>query len=106
MLRTADALQDADVGLLFYAGHGMRVRGQNYLVPIDATLTKETDLIFQAVDLGNVLKLLDDRPRTSLVFLTPAGTTRSPATWRGAWVGHARRRSASGWRRSTAASAR
>ena len=67
--RFADALQDADVGLFFYAGHGMQVRGQNYLVPIDATLAKETDLIFQAVDLDNVLKLLDDRPRTSLVFL-------------------------------------
>ena len=48
--RFADALQDADVGLLFYCRRSMQVRGQNYLVPIDATLDRETDLIFQAVD--------------------------------------------------------
>ena len=32
----ATALQGADAGVLFYAGHGLQVAGQNYLVPIDA----------------------------------------------------------------------
>jgi peptidoglycan hydrolase-like protein with peptidoglycan-binding domain len=67
--RFTDALQDADVGLFFYAGHGLQVRGQNYLVPVDAALNRETDLIFEAVDFDDVLRLLQDRPRTSLVFL-------------------------------------
>jgi uncharacterized caspase-like protein len=35
----AEALAGAHVGLFFYAGHGLQVGGQNYLVPIDARLT-------------------------------------------------------------------
>jgi uncharacterized caspase-like protein len=31
-------LKDADVGLFYYAGHGVQVRGANYLVPVGATL--------------------------------------------------------------------
>src|SRR5262245_44790970 len=33
------ALSGVEVGLFFYAGHGVQVSGQNYLVPIDAKLT-------------------------------------------------------------------
>ena len=35
----AEAMGGAKAGLLFYAGHGLQVGGQNYLVPIDAKLT-------------------------------------------------------------------
>ena len=35
----ATALQGADAGLFFFAGHGLQVAGQNYLVPVDAELT-------------------------------------------------------------------
>ena len=34
----AAALTGADVGVLFYAGHGLQVAGTNYLVPVDAQL--------------------------------------------------------------------
>ncbi|MGL1437496.1 caspase family protein, partial [Vibrio parahaemolyticus] len=34
----ADSLPDANLGLFFYAGHGVQVSGENYLVPIDARL--------------------------------------------------------------------
>ena len=34
----ADALQGAEVGVFFYAGHGLQVSGQNYLVPVDARI--------------------------------------------------------------------
>jgi uncharacterized caspase-like protein len=34
----ANALQGAEVGVFFYAGHGLQVSGQNYIVPIDAHL--------------------------------------------------------------------
>jgi uncharacterized caspase-like protein/peptidoglycan hydrolase-like protein with peptidoglycan-binding domain len=65
----AERLQDADVGLFFYAGHALQVRGKNYLAPVDAKLEKESDLIFQGIDLELVLRLLEERPRTSIVFL-------------------------------------
>jgi uncharacterized caspase-like protein len=43
-------LQGADVGLFYYAGHGVQLRGANYLVPVGANPTKESDVDFQMLD--------------------------------------------------------
>ena len=43
-------LQGADVGLFYYAGHGIQVRGANYLVPVGANPTREADISFQMLD--------------------------------------------------------
>jgi hypothetical protein len=40
---------DAKVGLVFYAGHGMQVNGENYLIPVDAELETSSDLKFKTV---------------------------------------------------------
>ena len=45
----AVAMQGADVGVFFYAGHGLQVQGQNYLVPVDAELTAAAALDFEMV---------------------------------------------------------
>ena len=65
------ALTQADTGLLFYAGHGLQVAGRNHLVPIDAQLTSERDLDFEAVSLDFVLKQmeLEREGKTNIVFL-------------------------------------
>jgi hypothetical protein len=71
-LRTfADKLANADVALFFYAGHGLQVGAQNYLVPIDAKLDRERDLEFEAVKLDFVLRQMeiDREGRTSIVIL-------------------------------------
>ncbi len=65
----ATSLEGADVALVFYAGHGIQVAGENYLLPIDAELRSEVDLEFGAVKLDTILRMLESRPRTSLVFL-------------------------------------
>jgi hypothetical protein len=49
-------LQGADVGLFYYAGHGVQVRGENYLVPVGANPTKEADVDFQMLDSNLVLR--------------------------------------------------
>jgi Caspase domain len=67
--RFSRLLEDADVGLFYYAGHGLQVHGTNYIVPVDAKIDRESDLLFDAVELNSVLRLLEERPRTSLVFL-------------------------------------
>jgi uncharacterized caspase-like protein len=41
--------RDAGVGLVFYAGHGMQVDGENYLIPVDAELETSSDLKFKTV---------------------------------------------------------
>ena len=52
-------LQGADVALFFYAGHGVQVRGANYLVPIGANPTKESDVDFQMLDTNLVLRQME-----------------------------------------------
>lgn len=48
-------LAGADVGLFFYAGHGVQMRGTNYLLPVSANLTKEADVRYELIDIGLVL---------------------------------------------------
>lgn len=55
----ADKLSVADVALFFYAGHGLQVGAQNYLVPTDARLERERDLEFEAVKLEFVLRQME-----------------------------------------------
>jgi hypothetical protein len=56
--------------LLFYAGHGLQVDGENYLVPIDANLQREADLPIEAMRLRDVMNILDSVPaKTRIVIL-------------------------------------
>jgi uncharacterized caspase-like protein len=52
-------LQGADVGLFYYAGHGVQVRGENYLVPINANPTREVDVDFQMINSNLVLRQME-----------------------------------------------
>ncbi len=67
----ARALEQADDGVLFYAGHGVQVGGQNFLVPIDARLESERDLDFEAVRLDFILRQMElgRENKTNIVFL-------------------------------------
>ncbi|HLY54063.1 MAG TPA: caspase family protein [Stellaceae bacterium] len=49
----------ADIALFYYAGHGMQVAGENWLIPVDANPTTQRDLDFQMVDAGLVLKQME-----------------------------------------------
>lgn len=63
-------IQGADVGLFYYAGHGVQVRGSNYLVPIGANPTREADVDFQMVDLALVLRQMESAgTKLNLVIL-------------------------------------
>lgn len=43
------------MALFFYAGHGMQVKGKNYLLPVDAQITSEASIRAEAVDVDAVL---------------------------------------------------
>ena len=51
-----DAAQDADLALVYYAGHGIEIAGRNYLIPVDAELTRDVDVEWEAVDLDRILR--------------------------------------------------
>jgi uncharacterized caspase-like protein len=65
----AEQLSGADVGLFYYAGHGLQVDQRNFLAPVDAELKSESDLDFEAVQLDLVLKQMVRNAHTSIVFL-------------------------------------
>jgi hypothetical protein len=52
-------IAEAEAGLVFFAGHGVQVAGQNYLVPIDARLESVRDLEFDTVRLELILGLME-----------------------------------------------
>ena len=65
----AQRLKTADVGLFFYAGHGLQVNGNNYLVPIDAKLADEADLEFAMVKMDAVMRQMERNSKTNLIFI-------------------------------------
>ena len=67
----ASDLEEAGTAILFYAGHGLQVAGQNYLVPVNAKLARERDLEFEAVKLDFILKQMElgRENKTNIVFL-------------------------------------
>lgn len=62
-------LKGAETGLFFYAGHGLQVRGTNYLVPVDSKLGTESDLDFGTVRVDLILRQMEREVPTSIVFL-------------------------------------
>lgn len=54
-----DELSRGGVGLFFYAGHGMQVRGRNFLIPVNADIDREDEVEDQAVDANLVLSKMD-----------------------------------------------
>ncbi len=63
-------LKPGGVALFFYAGHGLQVKGVNYLPVVDADIASEEDVPTQSLDANKVLELMDEaKTRMNLVFL-------------------------------------
>lgn len=62
-------LGSAEIALFYYAGHGLQVKGKNYLIPVDAALESSLDLEFEAVPMNLVLGAMEDRVETNVLFL-------------------------------------
>jgi len=60
------------VALVFYAGHGLQVDGENYLVPVDVDPKREADIPLQAVRLNDVLNTLNSVPTRMRILLLDA----------------------------------
>lgn len=61
--------RDAEVAVVYYAGHGIEVDGVNYLVPIDAVLERDTDIYDEALSLDRVLIAIEPAKKLRLVVL-------------------------------------
>jgi uncharacterized caspase-like protein len=65
----SETSREADVSVVYYAGHGIEVDGVNYLVPADAKLVSDFDIEDETISLDRVLKALDPAKRLKLVIL-------------------------------------
>lgn len=64
-----DKARDADVAVIYYAGHGIEVDGTNYLVPIDAVLERDIDIYDEALSLDRVMVSVEPARQLRLVIL-------------------------------------
>jgi tol-pal system protein YbgF len=78
----ANAGDDA-VGMFFYAGHGVQAKGNNYLLPTDAELNKESDLELYAVRANWVLGQMEEAGnRVNLVVLDACRNNPFTRSWK------------------------
>ncbi|MCC6468078.1 MAG: caspase family protein [Alphaproteobacteria bacterium] len=88
ILEFGEKLRAGGVGLFYYAGHGVQVRGHNYLVPLDASLPSEASVRVQAVDVDLVLEQMTEaRNRANVVILDACRNNPFIAARRGAGAG-------------------
>ena len=75
------------VALMFYAGHGLQIDGENYLVPVDVDPKRETDIPLQAVRLNDVMNTLGALPTRMRIIMLDA-CRNNPFPGIGAGAGH------------------
>ena len=61
--------RDADVAVVYYAGHGIELDGTNYLIPVDATLETDADVLDETLSLDRVLFAVEPAKQLRLVIL-------------------------------------
>jgi uncharacterized protein (TIGR02145 family) len=65
-------LQNADVALFFYAGHGIQSGGYNYLIPVDANLQSEAQIEYDCVPADRVMALMDESGAQTKIMILDA----------------------------------
>jgi hypothetical protein len=65
-----EKIRNGGVGLFYYAGHGIQIRGSNYLIPVGATIASEEEVEYESVDVGLVLAQMETaRNQLNIVIL-------------------------------------
>src|SRR5579871_373122 len=62
-------LRGTEMALFFYAGHGMQMNGENYLLPVDADIQTPADVRFNTVDLSNIQQEMEGNGRVNIIIL-------------------------------------
>jgi uncharacterized caspase-like protein len=64
-----DKSREAEVAVIYFAGHGIEVDGANYLIPVDAILERDVDIFDEALSLERVLVSVEPAKQMRLVIL-------------------------------------
>ena len=64
-----DTAADADIAVIYYAGHGIEIGGTNYLIPVDARLASDRDAPDEAITLDRLVTSADSAKKLRVVIL-------------------------------------
>jgi len=65
-------LSQGDYGLFYFSGHGVQLAGENYLIPLKASLNIEADVKYNAVPLGTIINAVEDSKATARIIIIDA----------------------------------
>lgn len=93
--RFADKLVNSDVGLVYYSGHGVEVKGKNYLIPVNADIKREYEVVDQAFDASQFLEMMDNirgpnNKRVNILIVDACRNNELQKSWRSTNNGLAR----------------
>lgn len=55
-----ERINSGAVGLFYFAGHGVQVNGENFLIPVNAVITKEQEIEYESVNVGLVIAQMEN----------------------------------------------
>lgn len=64
-----DKADKADIAIVYYAGHGIEIAGENYLIPVDARIVDERDAEIEMIEMGTVLRQLSGAKKLKMLVL-------------------------------------
>jgi Caspase domain len=67
-----DKLRGGGTGLFYYAGHGMQIKGRNYLIPVGANVDREDEVAYSAVDAQAVLDKMEAAGNAANIMILDA----------------------------------
>ena len=93
--RFADKLGSSDVGLVYYSVHGVEVKGKNYLIPVNADIKREYEVVDQAFDASQFLEMMDNikgpnNKRVNILIVDACRNNELQKSWRSTNNGLAR----------------
>jgi len=102
-----DELTEGGVALFYFAGHGMQIRGRNFLIPVGADIQRENEVEDESVDANTVLSKLDSvKNSLNLVILDACRNNPFQRSFRSSQQGLAQMDAPPSSPRSTSSSSR
>ena len=84
LTRFYNKIQAGAVSLFYYAGHGIQIKDANYLIPVDANPTRESEVPYQTLPLNLVIDTMEEiKQNTNIIILDASRNDPFSRRWRG-----------------------
>ncbi len=65
-----DNLNSNDIGLFYFAGHGMQIEGENYITAVDSDFKSEIDARYSSYPLNKIIEIMEkSKNKTNIIIL-------------------------------------